>query len=259
MSTTRNAEKHRSTSIATGRLKRQAVFVTTHWSAVLSAGRADTKSSHDALAKLCQSYWYPLYAYVRRRGNPPADAQDLTQAFFEQLLERQSLACADPQRGRFRSFLLTALNNFLVSEWKKAKAKKRGGAWQILSLDLAAAEHRYDLEPSVESSPDKAYDKQWALTLLNAVLNKLEEEYKRADKADFFAELKQTLTGRSESQPYGELAVKLKMNEGTIKVAVHRLRKRFRELIRAEIANTVASPGEVNSEMQHLLAALTGN
>jgi len=151
------------------------------------------------------------------------------------------------------------MNNFLASEWEKARAKKRGGDYQMLSLDLVAAEHRYDLEPLEKSSPDKAFEKQWALALLNEVLNKLEEEYQREDKAELFAVLKQTLTGAREAQPYEELAVTLNMTEGAIKVAVHRLRKRYRELIRLGITDTVASPDEVKSEMHHLLEVLAGN
>jgi RNA polymerase sigma-70 factor (ECF subfamily) len=233
------------------------VFATTHWSVVLTAGRSDTAGGREALARLCQSYWYPLYAHARRRGCPPHDAQDLTQEFFAQLLERQSFAGADPSRGRFRSFLLTAMNNFLVTEWKKARAQKRGGGESLLSLDLAAAEQRFDLEPAARDTPDKAFDKQWALTLLEEVLNLLEKEYRRDGKADLFVALKQTLMGARESQPYAQLAAELGVSESAVKVAVHRLRKRYRELIRAEIAHTVASPDEVNDEMRHLLATLT--
>ncbi len=226
---------------------------------VLSAGASDDAEAQNALATLCQTYWYPLYAYVRRRGYSAHDAQDLTQAFFAQLLERKSVASADPQRGRFRSFLLTAMNNFLASEWEKARAKKRGGDYQMLSLDLAAAEHRYDLEPLEKSSPDKVFEKQWALALLNEVLDKLEEEYRRENKAEFFAALKQTLAGAREAQPYEALAGRLNMNEGAIKVAVHRLRKRYRELIRLEITRIVASPDEAKDELRHLLEVLAGN
>ena len=204
----------------------------------LAAGRSDTTKAQVALEKLCRTYWYPLYACVRRRGYPAQDAQDLTQAFFARLLEHQSLACADPNLGRFRSFLLTSLNHFLVNEWKKSRAGKRGGGRQILSLDLAAEEERFDLEPADHSSPDKIFEKQWALTLLNNVLKQLEGEFLRAGKGALFATLKQTLTGTRAAQPYSELAAKSGMNENAIKVAVHRLRKRYRELIRVEIAGT---------------------
>ncbi len=237
---------------------RQPVFVTTRWSVVLAAGRSDTTRSRDALARLCQTYWYPLYAYVRRRGYSAHDAQDLTQSFFAHMLEKQSIIAADPERGRFRSFILTAMNNFLAQEWQKSRAQKRGGGSEVFSLDLAQAEQRYDLEPATLETPDKDFDKKWALALLQSVMTQLESEYKREDKADLFNALKQTLTGSRESQPYGDLARVLGMNEGAIKVAVHRLRKRYRELLQSEIANTVGSPGEVKEEMRHLFAALVG-
>jgi RNA polymerase sigma-70 factor (ECF subfamily) len=182
-----------------GKVARQLAFVTTHWSVVLTAGGSDTTRARDTLARLCQTYWYPLYAYIRRRGHSPHDAQDLTQAFFAQLLERQSLAAADPERGRFRSFLLGAMNHFLVNEWQKAHAQKRGGGSQTLSLDLAAAEERFDLEPADNSTPDRVFEKQWAMTLLGEVLNRLDAEYRREGKGGLFAALKQTLMGSRES------------------------------------------------------------
>jgi RNA polymerase sigma factor (sigma-70 family) len=236
---------------------RQPVFVTTHWSVVLTAGRSNTTRARDALGKLCQTYWHPLYIYVRRRGHSAHDAQDLTQEFFTRLLERESLAGANPERGRFRSFILTAMNHFLVSEWKKARTKKRGGGCLTFSMDWAAAEERFDLEPADNSTPDKIFEKQWALTLLHEVLNRLEAEYRREDKMELFTALKQTLMGARESQPYKELAAKLDTNEGAIKVAVHRLRKRYRELIRAEIANTLDGSQDIAEEMRHLFSALT--
>lgn len=233
-----------------------ARFVTTHWSVVLVAGRSDSTRAQDALARLCQAYWYPLYAYVRRQGHSPADAQDLTQAFFANLLERHALASADPNRGRFRSFLLAALNHFLANEWEKVRAQKRGGGRQLISLDLASAEERYDLEPADTASPDKLFDKHWALALLEEVLNRLEAEYRATGKADLFAALKQTLTGSRESQPYAVLATRLGMNEPAVKVAVHRLRRRYKELLHAEIANTVADPAQTDEELRQLFAAL---
>jgi RNA polymerase sigma-70 factor (ECF subfamily) len=238
---------------------RQPVFATTHWSVVLTAGtHHDTTRARDALARLCQVYWYPLYAYVRRRGHNAPDAQDLTQAFFEQLLRRQSLASADPERGRFRSFILTAMNHFLAVEWKKARAQKRGGGNPNLSLDWAAAEQRFDLEPATTLAPDRLFEKHWALTLLGEVLSRLEREYQAEGKGRLFAAIKETLLGRRESQPYAELAETLGMNEGALKVAVHRLRKRYRELIRAEIANTLDPSEDVEAEMRHLFQVLAG-
>jgi RNA polymerase sigma-70 factor (ECF subfamily) len=235
-----------------------ARFVTTHWSVVLAAGRTDSTRSQNALARLCQTYWYPLYAYVRRRGQSPHDAQDLTQEFFARLLERHTLATADPNRGRFRSFLLSTMNHFLSHEWDKLRAQKRGGGHQILSLDLARAEERYDLEPADNSSPDKLFDKQWATALLEEVLNQIEAEYQQSGKAELFAALKQTLTGTRESQPYAVLAAHLGMNEGAVKVAVHRLRKRYRQLLRVEISNVVADPEQADDELRHLFTALAG-
>ena len=235
-----------------------ARFVTTHWSVVLVAGRTDSTRAQNALARLCQTYWYPLYAYVRRRGHSPHDAQDLTQEFFARLLERHTLAIADPNRGRFRSFLLSTMNHFLAHEWEKVRAQKRGGGCQILSLDLAQAEERYDLEPADNSSPDKLFDKHWATALLEEVLNQLEAEYQQAGKAELFAALKQTLTGTRESQPYAVLATRLGMNEAAVKVAVHRLRKRYRELLRAEITNIVADPEQADDELRHLVTSLAG-
>lgn len=236
---------------------RQPVFVTTRWSVVLAAGRSDTTRSRDALARLCQTYWYPLYAYVRRRGYSAHDAQDLTQEFFARLLEKHTFAAADPNRGRFRSFILTAMNNFLAQEWEKSRAKKRGGGNELFSLDLAQAENRYDLEPSSLDTPDKDFDKKWAVALLDSVMAQLEAEFKSDGKTELFTALKQTLTGSRESQPYAELSQKLGMTEAAIKVTVHRLRKRYRELLQLEIANTVSSPEEVKEEMRHLFAALT--
>jgi RNA polymerase sigma-70 factor (ECF subfamily) len=225
---------------------------------VRAAGQGSTTHACAALGKLCQIYWYPLYAYVRRRGHSPEDAQDLTQEFFARLLENQLLASADPQLGRFRSYLLTTLNHFLANEWKKTQAQKRGGGSQTLSLDWAAAEQRYDLEPADNSAPDKIFEKQWALTLLGEVLNRLEREYQSAGKQALFAALKQTLMGVRESLPYAELARALGLSEGAVKVAVHRLRKRYRELVRDEIAGTLDQPADIESEMRHLFGALVG-
>ena len=205
---------------------------------VLAAGRSDSTRAQSALARLCQTYWYPIYAYVRRRGHSPHDAQGLTQEFFAQLLEHHSVASADPSRGRFRSFLRTAVDHFLVHEWQKGQAQKRGGGLQILSLDLALAEQRYDLEPADTATPDKLFDRHWAGALLEEVLSQLEAEYQQAGKA--------------------ELAAGLGLNEGAVKVAVHRLRKQYRQLLRAEIANIVADPEQAEDELRHLFSALAG-
>ncbi len=257
MSTTLAAETTPSSATPDGRFGRQPAFVTTHWSVVLSAGRSDTTRARAALARLCQTYWYPLYAYVRRRGHSPHDAQDLTQSFFARLLEHQSLTDADPARGRFRSFLLSALNHFLINEWEKTRTQKRGGGVPLLSLDLAAAEQRFDLEPADPATPGQIFEKQWALTLLHQVLNQLETEYRQAGKGELFTALQQTLAGRSESQPYAELARRLHQSEGAVKVAVHRLRQRYRHLIRAEIARTLDPSADLDEEMRHLFRALS--
>ena len=218
-----------------------------------SAGRSDTPRARHALERLCQTYWYPLYAYVRRRGYSAHDAEDLTQGFFACLLERQSLGTADPNKGRFRSFMLGAMNYFLATEWAKMQTQKRGGGREIVSLDLARAEQRLDLESAGNPTPDRVFDEEWATALLDKVLDQLEGEFRREGKIQSFDTLKQTLAGSRESQPYAALAGQLKMNEGAVKAAVHRLRKRYRQLLEAEIANTVASRDKVKEELAYLL------
>jgi RNA polymerase sigma-70 factor (ECF subfamily) len=237
---------------------RRASFATTRWSVVLLAGRNDTERAREALAKLCAGYWYPLYVYARRRGHPHADAQDLTQAFFARVLARQSLAAADPARGRFRSFILTAMKNFLADEWAKTQTQRRGGETPTLSLDWVAAEKHYNLEPADTDSPDKAFDRRWAHALLEAALAALAEEYRADGAGELFAALRGTLVGERAAQPYAELGAQLGLSESAIKVAVHRLRKRYRARLRAEIAQTVATAEEVDGEMQHLFRSLGG-
>jgi RNA polymerase sigma factor (sigma-70 family) len=237
---------------------RQPVFVTTHWSVVLTAGRNDTTRAQNALAKLCQTYWYPLYAYVRRRGHSPEDAQDLTQEFFARLLKRNWLGRADRQRGRFRSFLLSAMNHFLADEWDKARAQKRGGGQVPLPLQFDTAETRYGHEPADPVTPEQSFERRWALTLLDEVLKRLRTEYEQDGRAELFAALNPCLVGDRTSQPYAELAAKLGVSEGTVKSAVHRLRHRYREFLRDEIAQTVAGPDEVDEELRHLFAVLAG-
>lgn len=238
---------------------RPASFATTRWSVVLLAGRHDTERARAALGKLCATYWYPLYAYARRRGCTPPDAQDLTQAFFARLLERQSLAAADPARGRFRSFILAAMKNFLADEWAKSRAQRRGGGEPTLSLDWAKAERHYHQEPAEGDSPDKAFDRRWALALLDATLAAVEAEYKQDDSAELFAALRGTLVGERTAQPYAELGATLGLSESALKVAVHRLRKRYRARLREEISQTVATVEEVDEEMRHLFRSLGGS
>jgi RNA polymerase sigma-70 factor (ECF subfamily) len=223
---------------------------------VVAAGRSDTTRARAALEKLCQSYWFPLYAYVRRRGHSVEDAQDLTQEFFARVLEHQWLARADQAKGRFRTFLLTALERFLANEWDKARALKRGGGHAPVPLQLDTAETRYGVEPTDDRTPEQAFEYRWALTLLEEVVKRLEQEFCAEGQAELFAALKLCLVGDRASQPYAELAAALDMNEGAVKVAVHRLRQRYRELLRAEIANTVASSADVDAEMRHLFNVL---
>ncbi len=233
-----------------------AQFTLTHWSVVLSAGRSQSSHAQDALEQLCRSYWHPIYAFVRRQGHSPADAQDLTQEFFARLLQKHYLAGVDPAKGRFRSFLLAALKHFLANEWDKARAQKRGGRQILLPIDGQSAETSYRVEPVDRLTPEKIFERRWALTLLDRVLARLRQEYEGAGKKESFEQLKSTLTGDRRSVPYAEIARRLSSTEGAIKVAVHRLRQRYRELLREEIAHTVATPGEVEAEIQALFAAL---
>ena len=228
---------------------RRAAFVTTHWSVVLAAGGKDTVRARDALARLCQTYWYPLYAYVRQRGYAPHDAQDLTQEFFARLLEKNTLGAITREKGKFRSFLLTTLNHFLVDEWNKARAQKRGGG-QVVSLDARDAETRFAREPVDALTPERLFEQNWALALLDLVYRQLQHEYETGGKGAIFNELKSCLTGARSSVPYAVLAPRLKMSENTVKTSVHRLRRRYRELLRAEVAHTVTSPGEVEEELR---------
>lgn len=232
-------------------------FVTTHWSVVLAAGRGDSTRARAALERLCRNYWYPLYAFARRLGNGPHDAEDLVQGFFAVCLEKNYLGAADQAKGRFRSFLLLALKRFLANEWDKQRALKRGGAQVTVSLDSLTAEQRYALEPADQLSADKLYDRRWALTLLDQVVTRLRDEQLAGGKLDQFEQLKECITAAGRGTPYAEMAARLGTSEGAVKVAVHRLRQRYRELLAEEIANTVASPEEIEEERRHLLAALS--
>ena len=237
----------------------RAAFLTTHWSVVVSAQDEQSSQSAEALSKLCTVYWFPLYAYVRRRGYSVEDAQDLTQEFFARVLERQWLARADRTKGRFRTFLLTALERFLANEWDKARALKRGGGERPIPVQqFDDAETRYGVEPVDDRTPDQAFAYRWAVALLDAVVKQLEEEFRARGEEQLFMALKPCLVGDRESQPYAELSRQLGLSESAMKVTVHRLRQRYRELLRAEIGNTVLSPSEVDSEMRHLFNALAG-
>jgi RNA polymerase sigma factor (sigma-70 family) len=229
-------------------------FEETHWSVVLTAGLKDTKRADEALARLCQTYWPPLYSFVRRRGYSPHDAQDLTQDFFARLLEKGLAAAADPKRGRFRSFLLTSLKNFLANKWDRAQAQKRGGGAVILSWDAEAVEALYAREPASPVTPEVSYDRLCALTLMEQAMEKLERE--NVERAAQFARLKDFLTSPPTAGGYDAIAVDLQMPAGSVAVAVHRLRARFRQLLRAEVAQTVATAAEVDDELRHLCEAL---
>jgi RNA polymerase sigma-70 factor (ECF subfamily) len=235
-----------------------AKFQTTQWSQVLAAGQGGETHGRSALESLCEAYWYPLYAYVRRQGNDPDAARDLTQAFFGHLLESDMLAVADPGRGRFRSFLLTSMKNFLSHERDKEAALKRGGGAVTISLDPQDAESRYDLEPVGDSPPDVLFERRWALTLMERAMSVLEAESKAGGSPERFEYLKRYLTGSPDQVPYSEAAEALGISEGTFRVAVHRIRQRYGELLRDEITNTVATDTEVDEELKHLLTVVSG-
>ncbi len=231
-------------------------FALTRWSIVLTAGRSESTQARDALEKLCQSYWQPIYAFVRREGHRPEDAQDLTQEFFARLLEKNYLQAVDRSKGRFRSFLLASLKHFLANEWDKARAHKRGGRNVLVPIDAVSAETTYTVEPVEHLTPEKIFERRWALTLLKAVMAQLRTEYQGEGKTALFDALKPTLTGDSQLPSYAELAGRLGTSEGALKVAAHRLRRRYRDLLRAEIAQTVASPEEIDEEIRALFAAV---
>ena len=201
-------------------------------------------------------YWFPLYAYMRRHGYKTHEAEDYTQAFFARLLEKDGLRLADPKLGRFRSFLLTALKNFLVNELRRMRAQKRGGGRKILSLDLASAEGKYALEPSRQLSPEKLFDRSWALTVLAQAMDKLQAESAGKNRQKLFNRLRVYLTAETSSVPYHDVADQLGMTEGAVKVAVHRMRRRYRELLRGEIAQTVSTEDQIDQEIRDLFAAL---
>jgi RNA polymerase sigma-70 factor (ECF subfamily) len=256
VNSTSTTEKLEAPSSSAGPSSGPAAFVTTHWSVVMAAGRADTSRARDALARLCQTYWHPLYAYVRRLGKSPHDAQDLTQEFFARLLAKNYLAGADESRGRFRSFLLASFKHFLANEWEKACAQKRGGGQIPIPIDPAAAETGCHFEPADPATAEKIFERRWALTLLDQVLRRLRNEYVATGREKLFEQLKPTLTEASRTVRYAEIATRLGTTEGAVKVAVHRMRQQYRQVLRAEIAETVAGPAEVEDELRNLFAAL---
>ncbi len=231
-------------------------FSTTHWSVVLGAGQSDLAGVTAALERLCRTYWYPIYAFVRRRGSDPHESEDLTQSFFAFLLEKDTLKKVDRQKGKFRTFLLAALTNFLNNEWDKSRTLKRGGQQQIISLDETVAEELYRHEAVESLTPEKLFERRWAWALIEQVLARLKQEYASGAKADLFAKLEPALTGETPPGVFGQWAGELSMSEGAVKVALHRLRRRFGEVLRSEIAHTVSSPEEIDDEIRHLFAAI---
>lgn len=231
------------------------VFATTHWTAVITAGRGSSPEAEVALEELCRTYWFPLYVYVRRQTATREDAEDLTQAFFARFLEKNYLESLTAQKGRFRAFLLAALKHFLANEWDRANRQKRGGGTTPLSLDWQDADARYQIEPVDNSSPDKLYDRAWAVTLLEKVLGRLRDENPAPEQAKQFDQLRGYLMVGTSAIPYGEAASRLNVSEGAVRVAVHRLRRRYRELLREEIGQTLSDPTQVDEEMRTLFSA----
>lgn len=231
-------------------------FATTHWSVVLSAGQGGSDEAPAALGRLYQVYWYPLYAYVRRQGHDPGTAQDLVQEVFLALLEKNQLAAVEPGKGRFRSYLLAAVNHLLANEWHKRHRQKRGGGQTLVALDGLAAEERYRMEPLDDRAPDVLFERRWALALLDGVFLRLRAEWQAAGKGATFDVLKVFLSGDRDAPSFAESGAQLGWSEGAARVAVHRLRQQYRSLLREEIAQTVSSVEEVEDELRHLLAVL---
>lgn len=232
-------------------------FRTTHWSVVLQAGASVSPEQHSALERLCRAYWYPLYSFVRRRGHDAHEAQDLTQAFFERFLEKNYLADVSADKGKFRSFLLAALQHFLANEWDRARAQKRGGGAAIISLDEQDAEERFHFEPPDELTPEKAFERRWVETVLEQVLLRLREECNETGHEDRFEALKGFLVDEKGTVSFAEMAQRLSMTEAAVKGLVRRMRQRYREIFREEIANTVADPKDVDGEIRYLIGVLS--
>jgi DNA-directed RNA polymerase specialized sigma24 family protein len=237
--------------------RRHDVFATTHWTVVIAAGRGSSREAEVALEELCRTYWFPLYVYVRRQTPTREDAEDLTQAFFARFLEKNYLEKLRSQKGKFRAFLLAALKHFLANEWDRASTQKRGGGVMPISLDWQNADARYLIEPVDNLSPDTLYDRTWAITLLQKVLARLRDENATEDKSRLFAQLKPFLMVGTSAVPYGDAAAKLNLGEGAVRVAVHRLRRRYRELLREEISQTLSDTSDIAEEMRTLFSAFS--
>ena len=222
---------------------------------VLAAGQKDSAPAQRALETLCRAYWYPIYVDVRRKGHGPDEAQDLTQEFFAQLIAKERLRLADREKGRFRTFLLAMLDYFLAREWSRAHRQKRGGQFLFISLDQRTPEERYQLELTDNDTPEKKFLRRWALTILEQAMDALERECRESGKGGLFAETKELLSSERDGATYAEIARRLSMGEGAARMAVHRLRRRYGELLRNEIAQTVSEPEEVEEEMRYLLSA----
>jgi RNA polymerase sigma factor (sigma-70 family) len=235
-----------------------AQFHTTHWSVVLDVQHQDEHQRAKALEELCRTYWYPVYAFIRRNGHEPADAQDLTQGFFEHVLERHTFETASPEKGRFRSFLLGILKNFLSHERRKASALKRGGSMMFVPIDGQDDEERLQLDLVHNLTPEKLYDRSWTHALLARTIEMLEREYERAGKQTLFAALQSHLTGMASDASYKELGDQLGLSVGAVTTSIHRMRKRYAALLRQEIAGTVSSPAEIEDEISILFSALEG-
>jgi len=232
-------------------------FTTTHWSVVLKAGDGASPLAFEALEQLCRAYWFPLYVYVRRQGFMPPEAQDVTQGFFEQLIEKEFLKDVDPSKGRFRSFLLAAIKHYVLNQRKHAGRLKRGGDQVMVPFDANEAEMKFRAESAAESTAERAFDRRWAMTVMERGLQRLRDEYRGAGKEPLFQALKKFIAAEAAPGEYGELAPGLGLTKNAVGVAVHRLRQRYGELIRAEIANTVAQPLEIEEELRYLLGLLT--
>jgi len=231
-------------------------FPPTRWTVVLASGQSNSTHARQALEALCQTYWAPTYAFLRRKGHSREDAQDLTQGFFLHLLEKSALGKVNPSKGRFRSFLLVSVKNFLANEWDKANARKRGGGQVFVPFDTQLAEAGVGLPAAAQDTAEKAFERRWALTVLDVVLARLRAEHVRSGKTALFEALKSALSGEGRSVPYAEVAARLGLSEGSLRVAVHRLRQRYRELLREEIGHTVSTPAEIDDEIRALFAAL---
>jgi RNA polymerase sigma factor (sigma-70 family) len=233
-------------------------FTTTHWSVVLAAADAESPQAAQALEQLCRAYWYPLYAFVRRQGHSPPDTEDLLQGFFARFLEKDYLAKVDRTKGRFRSFLLGALKHYMADQWDKAKAVKRGGRIEFLSLEGEAAESRYWEEPATELTPERLYEQRWACVLLERVMERLEQDFDGAGKGPLFEALESYLLKDDQSVSYADLAAEHGLSEGALKMRMQRLRQRFQRLLREEVAHTVAQPEEVDDEIRYLFSVVSG-